>query len=236
MLEDDIQNNKLLLLGKLAASLAHELRNPLSAIKLNLDSINLCRDTLDQDILDSVSSCLEATERISNLIETTLSFSRKSNNASSVLSLNDLLYQAADMVSSEAKKKGVIVELKLKSGLPNIDINRSKTLQVLINLLTNAMEACENKGKVIVASSINKKKEMLVRIQDNGIGIKEEDKEKIFNEFYTSKSSGTGLGLCVCKTLVEEMGASLSFSSQEGKGTTFDITFPNKMTKAINET
>ncbi|MFH0734123.1 MAG: HAMP domain-containing sensor histidine kinase [bacterium] len=224
----DIQSNKLLVLGKLAASLAHEIRNPLSALMLNLDYLTLSKEELNSEILDSVKACKEAAERIQILMENTLDFSRRSNKEINYHSIKDILEQATSLIEGEAKLKNISISLIYNEPIPHIDVDKNKILQVFVNLIHNAIEASFMNNKVEVKVGLNTNNDILLEIEDYGVGIKEEDKVKIFSDFYTNKAHGTGLGLVVCKMLLEEFNAKLDFESVEGKGSKFFIIFPHK--------
>lgn len=231
----DIQNNKLLILGKLTASLAHEIRNPLSAIKLNLESVKLCNDNLDEDTEESIDASLTATERISSLIESTLAFSRKTNASLSLNNLNDVVNEGIDLLRAEAKKKNILLKKSLKKTLPLAEFNRNKILQVILNLATNAMQASNNGATVEIKTKSSSKGHVILEIVDEGSGIKAEDHDKIFTDFYTSKKTGTGLGLSVCKQLVDEQNGTISFKSKEDEGTVFKVTIPIKDTEGEDD-
>lgn len=231
MIDDRIQDNKLQLLGKLTASLIHEIRNPLSAIKLNLDYLKMLESELSAEVNGSINDSSEAVERIQFLIESLLSFSRKKSSDIMLTDINEITKNAISILKGEIQKKNISLNLNLQSELPPVIFDSNKLLQVFLNLITNAMEACNEKGEVIINSKYdnNSKLNIVWEVIDNGTGISEENKKKIFQEFYTSKINGTGLGLSVCKMLVEEYNAGISFESVMGKETKFIITFDSIM-------
>ena len=240
MLLGDIQNNKLHLIGKLTASLIHEIRNPLSAIKLNLDLIKM-EDDLSEDVLESVNDSLSATNRIEYMVDNLLSFSRVVTHGREHLSLNNITSSATELLAVKATKYGVKIKLELEESQIQVYADKNKLLQVFLNLVTNAIESCDenNGGEIIIRTSTavekdNKKIHWIV--EDNGIGISEENKIKIFEDFYTSKENGTGLGLSVCKMLVDEQDAEMEFKSTKGVGTTFTITFDSNRMRKLYET
>ena len=231
MSNEQIQNNKLQILGKLTASLIHEIRNPLSAIKLNLDYLKMLREDLPPEVNESVDDCSEAAFRIETMVENLLDFSRRRYNDVPVVSLTAVTKTALDILQNEALKNNVELRANIDASVNDISFDKNKLLQVLINLITNAMESCSDKGLVeinILNGEQSGNGKILWVVKDNGIGISEENKNKIFEDFYTSKEKGTGLGLSVCKRLLEEYGADLSFDSVIGVGSTFKIAFnPN---------
>lgn len=236
MFSEITQKNKLEILGKLAASLSHELRNPLSAIKLNLDYMKMGVDELPEEIVESLDSCITGVERIEYLIENILSFSRRSRSTRERVSINDVSKIAINLSNAKANKEKVDITYNHFDPLPQIEFSRSNLLQVFLNLITNAIESCNgNGGKIAIKTYMCEEHPQIPiwEISDNGIGIKDEIKEKIFGDFFTDKETGTGIGLTVCKTLLNEQNAGLDFRSEYGKGSTFKVYFNTEM-KAEN--
>ena len=228
MFEDELQNNKLQILGKLAATLVHEIRNPLSAIKLNLDFIKLCSGELPSEIDQSVNSCLDAAGRMQMLVENLLGFSRKSSNCDEKTSLNSVADIAVSIMQNNAKISNIKIEKKFDYEIEDLVFDKNKILQVILNLITNAIEASSPDSIIIVKTYYEKaddKKLIILEVEDRGTGIKEDDKKKIFGDFFTGKQNGTGLGLGVCKRILDEYGATIDFESSLGKGTRFFIRF-----------
>lgn len=240
MLSGDIQNNKLHLIGKLTASLIHEIRNPLSAIKLNLDLIKM-EENLSTDVLESINDSISATNRIEYMVDNLLSFSRVVTHGREHLSLNNITSNSIDLLAVKATKYGVKIETDFDDNLTTVYADKNKLLQVLLNLVTNAIESCQDKnsGKIAIRTrtldEIDNKKILWI-VEDNGAGIPEKDQLKIFEDFYTSKENGTGLGLSVCKMLIDEQEAQIGFESEVGVGTTFKITFDENRMRKIYET
>lgn len=227
-MDDLIQNNKLTIIGKLTASLLHEVRNPLSAIKLNLDYMKMSEKELSTDIMESINSSLEAFDRINHIIADVLDFTRKTNTSLKGTSLNRVTDRALEIIHSSAVKKGIIVEKYLDEDLPYVNANENKLLQVLLNLINNAIDASSTKGKIIIRTSMienNGIKKITWEVEDFGCGIKPDDVQKIKKGYFTSKSEGSGVGLMVCKSLLDEMKAEFLFDSSYGKGTKFFIKF-----------
>lgn len=224
-MKNEVQNNKLVILGKLAASLAHEIRNPLSAIKLNLSLLEMSVEKYDPDTKESVLSAMEAVERIQYLIESTLEFSRKNVKDTDLYSLNTIVEQSLEIITSAARRKSIQIVPELSNNLPMVNISKNKTTQVILNLLTNAIEASPRNSQIFLRTYKSGKEKIIMEVADLGCGIKDEDKVKIFTDFYTNKKNGTGLGLSVCKMLLEEQNAEIDFNSKEGEGTTFTVKF-----------
>ncbi len=233
--EDNFQDNKLQMLGKLTASLIHEIRNPLSAIKMNLDYLKLIESELPGEANESIEYCLDALSRIQYLVDNVMTFSRKNVGGKKICSLNEITQDAISLMHSHAERRKIIIQTELESELPEGNFDKSKLLQVFLNLITNSIESCNGNGLIKISTFKNKDGYIMWEISDNGVGIREEDRNKIFNDFYTNKEKGTGLGLSVCKMLLEEHGAHMDFESTHGKGTKFFIRFNSTLTQGNNE-
>lgn len=228
MEKDEIFSNRLSIIGKLAASLIHEIRSPLSVIKMNLDYITMNSSNLDEDLLESINSCRESVNRMSFIISNFSGFSKKIPKEDELVSINDLTFIAVKVAHVEARILGIQIESRLQQDIPKIRISKDELLQVFLNLIFNAIES-NNREKIILIRTYLKNDESLVwEITDTGVGIDDSAKEKIFSEFYTSKDKGTGLGLCVCKSILERYDAKIDFESKVNVGTKFFITFPIK--------
>lgn len=228
MSNTDILNNKLQLLGKLSASLVHEIRNPLFALKLNLDYLSTIRSQISDDAAESIQSCAEATDRLMFLIQNFSDFSKKHNLETELCSINDVTQIAVNIMQSNACRINMYIETELQSNLPSIYFQKDKLLQVFLNLITNAIEAENSRNTIFVRSYMDdtdNSKAIYWEVEDNGVGISDDNKERIFEDFYTSKKQGTGLGLSVCKKLLTEFNAELDFKSKYGQGSKFFIKF-----------
>ncbi len=221
---DKVHDNKLQILGKLAASLSHEIKNPLSVLKLNLDYLKMSKEKYDDETNECIDASLEAADIINKLIHNTLEFSRKNKSDFDNHQINDIIEKSVQITHGSAHKKNILIKLELSSNLPLLFINETKILQVFVNIISNSIEA-SSAGSTIFINSYLKNDYVNVEIIDEGLGIDETVKEKIFDDFYTSKESGTGLGLSVCKTLLDEHNANYKLTNNSTKGTTFFIQF-----------
>jgi signal transduction histidine kinase len=228
IIEEKIQENKLHILGRLSAGLIHEIRNPLSVINLNLDYIKINKDELNPEIIECVNACLESSERINQLIENLLDFSKKNNSIEEYVSVNQITEKATGIMLANCRKLNIEIVTNLQSNLPKVKFQKLKMLQVFLNLITNAIEASNKDGKISIRSyeeTVSDEKFVFWEIEDNGMGIEDCNREKIFNDFYTNKETGIGLGLSVCKMLLDEYNSKLEFESEFGKGSRFIIKF-----------
>ena len=227
----DILNNKLQILGKLSASLIHEIRNPLSVIKLNLDYLSMLDETMSDEVHESILACTEATQRLLFLVENFSDFSKKHNLDTEICSINDMTKLAVNIMQVNATRINMYIETELQPDLPSIYFQKDKLLQVFLNLISNAIEAENKRDTIFVHTYLDETKDgdkIFWEVEDNGKGIKDAQRSKIFQDFYTSKKQGTGLGLGVCKKLLKEFNAEIDFKSKPGLGTKFFIQFnPN---------
>lgn len=223
MLEDNSQNNKLHLLGKLNAGIVHEIRNTLYALKLNLDYLKLQED-ISSDIKDSVEACTEAVERIQFLINSILDFSRKPKTRTEKCSLNEVTLQAIELTKGYSDKKNCSIQKELDNNIDCVKIDENKLLQIMLNLIINAVEA-SRENQPIRIRTYQEMDKIFWEVEDYGKGINEEEKALLLKDFFTNKNSGSGLGLSVCKELLSEYKASLNFESQLNKGSRFFIKF-----------
>ncbi len=226
---EEIQNNKLKILGKLAASLTHEIRNPLSALKLNLQYLNMSIDKFSEEEAECIKASLDAVERIQILVDNTLTFSRNKSQESAAFELNYVVKQAIEMVQNTAARKSIDINTSFSPDIHKLKFNKDKILQVVLNLITNAIEASKTNSEIFISTKLNPDGSVILEVKDHGIGIGENDKSKIFNDFYTNKKNGTGLGLSVCKMLLDEIGADIDFTSEINVGTKFFVTFPKSL-------
>ncbi|HZW38658.1 MAG TPA: ATP-binding protein [Ignavibacteriaceae bacterium] len=231
MIDDTIQNNKLHILGKLTAGLIHEIRNPLSAVKLGLAHLDLMKNELPVEAIDIVNASTTAMERIENLIYNLLDFSKKNNYQKEAININLISDQALSFLNSNFQKTKIVVEKNYADNLPIIFVSKFRLLQLFLNLISNAIESfCDknNEGTITIKTFIVKNT-VLWQIKDNGIGITEENKEKIFNDFYTNKDKGVGLGLSVCSQILNEYQSKIEFESKYGAGSVFTIMFNSNL-------
>lgn len=235
MSENLIFENRLHILGKITATLLHEIRNPLSVVKLSLDYLNMHRDELSEDLIGTIENSSQALFRIQSLVDNLLFFSRPNTKDEKLCSLTQISDYAFDIIEVEASRKNILMKREYAANVPNIKCDANKLLQIYLNLMTNAVEACKEKDKITVRVFIDKAQNICWEVEDSGIGISEEDKKEIFTDFFTKKIKGTGLGLSICQSLANELNAEINFDSQVGKGTTFRILFKPNSAENENE-
>ncbi|MFA6596676.1 MAG: HAMP domain-containing sensor histidine kinase [Ignavibacteriaceae bacterium] len=235
MFDDFVFENRLHILGKITAALLHEIRNPLSVVKLNLDYLNMHQDELSDDLLGSIENSSQALFRIQALVDNLLYFSRPNTRDEKLCSVVQISNYALDIVEVDASRKRNHITREYAANIPNLRCDINKLLQIFLNLLTNAVEACNEGDKIFVRVYTNAQHNIVWEVEDTGVGISEENKKTIFEDFYTNKPQGTGLGLSVCRSLADELKSVLNFESQLGKGSKFFLIFNSNLMVSENE-
>ena len=219
---------------ELSASIAHEIRNPITAAKSLVQQMG--EDPSSEDNVEYANVALEELQRVEKSISHLLRFAREEDVEMSDVQLADLVDSALETFRDRIAQVGVEVELDVAPAT-DMRADPDKLRRVIINLLGNALDAFEEREVVSprlqIASGENLAgTEVWIRVKDNGPGIEAERLDKIFSPFYTSKSSGTGLGLAISRKLVDAHGGSIEAHSAPGSGTEFVLTFPRQGAEA----
>jgi len=219
-------------LGLLTAGLAHEIRNPLVAIRTFTQLLPERYD--DAEFREGFQGlALKEVDRICGLINDLLSFARPSKPNVAPENVNDAVDNIARILESQAKEKNVEVIRRFGSDLPKVWIDREQMKQVFMNLILNAIQAMKDGGSIVIATSLSAKSDaelireyVQIEVRDTGVGIPQENLEQIFDPFFTSKDEGSGLGLAVSHQIVQEHGGFVTVESTVGKGTSFFVHVP----------
>jgi len=223
-------------LADLSASIAHEIRNPVTAAKSLVQQMG--EDPVAQHNIEYAAVALEELDRVERSISHLLRFARDEELGMSEIEMSDVVTSALDTFRDRVARLGVQLDCQLDTrGAMRGD--PEKLRRVMINLLGNALDAMEEAGTsapcLRVMSGDNLAgSEVWVRIQDNGPGIDAETRRKIFDPFYTTKQSGTGLGLALSKKLVDAHGGTMEVDTPPGGGTEFVLAFPKDTSKKRN--
>ena len=219
-------------LGLLTAGLAHEIRNPLVAIRTFTQLLPERYD--DAEFREGFQGlALKEVDRICGLINDLLSFARPSRPNVAEENINDVVDGIARILETEAKEKGVEITRDFGANLPKVWIDREQMKQVFMNLILNAIQAMKEGGLIFISTRLNSKNEgghpgqfLQVEVRDTGVGIPEENLDHVFDPFFTSKDEGSGLGLSVSHQIVQEHGGFVTLESKAGKGTSFYVNLP----------
>jgi two-component system, NtrC family, sensor kinase len=221
-----IKANKLSTLGELASSIAHEIKNPLISIQGFARRIGT---TEEREKLEKYAKFIEQeADRLSQVLAKLLGFSRMDEPRKDHLNLNDIVDDTVLFMEHHLTRfKNVEIAVEKELDLPVVQVDRIHIQQTVVNILMNAAQAMPGGGKILIRTGKNDQY-VFISITDTGVGIKDEDLERIFEPFFTTKEKeqGTGLGLSLCKRLIEANAGKIEVDSAVGKGTTFTIMIP----------
>jgi PAS domain S-box-containing protein len=220
-----IRSERLAALGQSVAEITHEIKNPLMLI--GGFAQQLSRTITDEKGLRKVQIIAREIERLERLLSELRDFYLPSTMSVEKVDLEDLQNDTFSLIRKDCEEKDIKVRFHVEEGARYVAGDPNKLKQVLLNLYKNSIDAMEN-GGVLTVSARPSGESVEITVSDNGCGISETDKKSIFSPFFTTKNSGTGLGLAVCKRIIDQHeGGSISMESEEGKGTTFTITLPS---------
>ena len=215
-------------IGTLAAGVAHEINNPLTIIK---GFIELLSKRLDcQHLLETFKKVDFAAERIKNIVTGLRTFARAESNLIETINLHKIIQEAVNLVRVIYEKENISIQTTLLAHNANINANVEKIHQVVMNFLSNGKDAIKELRDVgtIHITTRNDQANLVLSITDDGIGMDNEQKEKVFNAFYTTKNSGqgTGLGLSIAHQIVKSFAGNIDIVTQKENGSTFIVTLP----------
>jgi PAS domain S-box-containing protein len=220
--EQLVRHEKLAVLGQMAGSVGHELRSPLATISNAVYYLNMVLDKPGEEIAEYLEIVASETRNAEKIITDLLDFSR-------IKSLDRQDIRVAEVVAlvlaKHAAPKTVRVTTDIPDGLPAIVADPTHLEQVLANLVTNACQAMPEGGTLTISARLENRM-VSMGISDTGAGIAPDNMDKLFEPLFTTKPKGIGLGLAVCKNLVEANGGSIDAESETGKGTTFTVMLP----------
>lgn len=226
-----VRSEKLKAIGQISASIAHEINNPLAGILVytRLLSKKLQNDTLDKDeALSQLKKIDDAVSHTSRIIGGLLDFSRRADPVFKPSDINSIIDQSLVLVGHQVERKKIQLVRENDANLPQIYADSSQIVQVLINLINNAVQATDIGGKITIRTSLSSDKMVQIEVIDTGIGISEEHMNKLFTPFFSTKSEikGVGIGLWISYRIITNHGGRISVSSRLGKGSTFTIQLP----------
>jgi signal transduction histidine kinase len=218
------RQEKLASLGVLAAGVAHEIRNPLTAIKFRLYSLKSQLPLEDRDNEDAAVIADEIS-RLERIVKDFLQFARPSEPEFVVIQAERVLQQVHDLLKPELAKAGI--ELKLEASEPAwVRADTHQIKEVLINLIQNSADSVERSGRITLRVRKQGNAQVALEVADNGRGIPPEVQQRLFDPFFTTKEGGTGLGLAIAARIVEKHRGELHYQTQHNRGTTFSIVLP----------
>ena len=220
------RTERLASLGQLAAGVAHEIRNPLGALKGFLQYFQRKLELTDQD-KTYLTVMVNEVDRLNSVISNLLDFARPKEPVREPYDLENLIHHVLTLIEGDLQAKQLEVSLDIKKNLPQIHLDRDQITQVLLNILLNAIQATEPGGQVNIRAYVKSDLNQLeITVADNGQGIVPADLSKIFDPFFSTKKQGAGLGLAIAYTIIENHQGEITVESEEGKGSTFRIRLP----------
>ncbi|MDJ0853641.1 MAG: ATP-binding protein [Desulfobacterales bacterium] len=244
MVEKDsqlIQASKMKNLGEMSASIAHELNQPLNAIKMGSEYLEMMKEAgrvvPEQDLATVVAEISQQVDRATQIINRLRDFGRKSDLSKKTVDLNDAVRSVMAILGRQLKLQNIVVETRLAKTLPRIQAHTNRLEQVVFNLLTNARDAISQKAdaseddeekRIIRVNTGAENGRVVLTVADNGAGIPVEVQHRIFESFFTTKEmgEGMGLGLAISLGIVEDYSGEIDVESHVGEGTRFRLTFP----------
>ncbi|MBW2571030.1 MAG: PAS domain S-box protein [Deltaproteobacteria bacterium] len=234
--EQIVQSEKLASLGKLAATIAHEINNPLAAVltyirlMIKLKNRNKFSPERLEDISRYLATMESETARCGEIVKNLLAFSRQSKITIKNRSIIDIIDKTLDLIAHDLEIKGIQLRKNISPDLPKVQCDFQQIQQALLNLIYNASDAMLDGGTLTITTQRKAGSERFldVKVSDTGCGITEEDKEKIFDPFFTTKAEGkgVGLGLSVVYGIITRHNGTIGVESKPGKGSTFTVSLP----------
>lgn len=223
-LQKQIQRaDRLAALGEMMAGIAHEIRNPLTSIRGFLQYLDSC--TSLEEWQSYAPTIIRQVDSLNRIITEFLEFSRHRPPSIGPVALNDLIREVTLLGGSKSAGR---VQLALSPDLPMVEADGEALKQVLLNMVINAMQAIEDDGSVIITTAWDDAGKAIITVADDGVGIAKEDLEKVFDPFYSTKPTGTGLGLAVAHRIVDTHGGTITIDSEPGAGTKVTLHLPIK--------
>ena len=223
-----IHSERLQGIGRLAAGTAHEINNPLCSI---LGYAELIQELIpaDDPSYELLGDIIESAQQGKKIVAGLLEYSRQSVSYTNYCSIHDVIGKAASLIKLQKEKK-ITFDIKNGTGLPEVKIDMQKTVQALLNIILNAIDASPDGGTIDISAQQHGKDYISVKVRDRGCGIPEENESLIFNPFFTTKevSKGTGLGLSIAQGIIEQQHGKIIVDSELGEGSTFEVLFPVK--------
>ncbi len=222
---------RVMTMGELTASIAHEINQPLAAVVANANACIrwLANPTPNLDeAREAISRIVRDGNRASDVIGRIRALVKKGDTEKTLLDINEVIQEVVSLIHSEIQKSGVVLKMQLAVGLPRILGDRIQLQQVILNLVMNGIEAMnavtDRPREMLIRSCQHETDKVLVAVQDFGNGVDPENLKKIFDAFYTTKSQGMGMGLAISRSIVENHGGRLWAEPNDGPGTTFQFT------------
>jgi signal transduction histidine kinase len=225
--------NRVATMGQLTASITHEVNQPLAAARYNLTAALNFLDRTRPDLAkvrEALASAVKGNDRASTVVGRIRALMQKAPTRTDSVDLNEAVREVLELTHGEALEHGVSVRTQLADGLPLIRGDRVQLQQVVLNLILNAVQAmgvvADGTREVLITSSQTEPNEVRLGVQDSGLGLSAETLPRLFEPFYTTKPGGMGMGLAICRSIIEAHGGRLWATRCEPRGALFQFTIP----------
>ena len=227
-----INSERLAFIGTLAGGLAHEIKNPLSTLNIYIQLLQEELESMTGEnskrVYMKTQVLQKEVQRLEQILNDFLRFARGQKLELKDHDMNEILDEVADFVTPEIKQKKILILKSYDADLPQCRLDSNLIKQAILNIIINAEQAMENGGELMIRTSKDKKY-IQIDITDTGPGIPKDIIDKIFQVYFSTKKTGTGLGLPTAKRIIEDHRGTISVQSEEGKGTNFSIKLPTNL-------
>jgi two-component system NtrC family sensor kinase len=237
--EQLIQSEKMAALGQLSAGIAHEIRNPLTSIKIFIQSLEKESDG-EENQKEDFRIIVKEIDRINEHITLFLNFARPEEPLFQAINMNELVREPLNLLTAKLKNSDIHPVMSLADDHPPAEGDRKQLAQVVLNLMLNAVEAMPQGGTLTICSTVTVNPEsrqefLQLIIKDTGHGIPEKDRPYLFDPFFTTKAGGTGLGLSIAYSIIQKHNGRIEVESELGKGSSFILSLPVQKEKSWKE-
>jgi signal transduction histidine kinase len=228
--------DKMASLGRVAAGIAHEIRNPLSGINIYINTLNKLhhKEGSEEKVEQILKNIQSASVKIESVIRRVMDFAKPSEPKLTLVDINEPVTDAINLTAVTMRKSGIQIKKSLADDLPRSYADKNLIEEMVLNLLNNAAEAMKtmemDTGKNIAVASFVEGDHIIIQVSDSGPGVSKENRDKILDPYFTTKHEGTGIGLSLCHRIITDHGGSLTVSDSELGGAEFRIEIPIKKT------
>jgi C4-dicarboxylate-specific signal transduction histidine kinase len=225
--------NRVMTMGELTASIAHEVNQPLAAIVASGDSCSawLTNDPPNLDKARAAASrMIQAATQASEIVQRVRALFKKTTSMTASVNMNAVIEDTLSLVHHETERNKIFLRTELDPGVPSVSGDRVQLQQVILNLAMNGIEAVSGLDtepkRLMIRSTLSNTRELLVSVEDTGLGIEAEHADRLFAPFFTTKQQGIGMGLPICRSIIEAHGGRLWVDRNEPRGAAFHFTLP----------